>query len=250
MNFIKTYISAVILLLAIMILFGSLTGCRTVKYMEREKIVYDSTAIKALDFERRVNQYLKNEIERLKSDSLGVRVEFYQDPIYKPSPYLYGRIIDTAIINRLSQVDTTWIDSQLPSAKPWFLLPRDLREHGIIPGYTDKKFILRSDGSIEVNGNIKSVNLTQKAQEEIKKKVETHTDSLAIEKKTEAVSVNTTQESTVKSVTRKWGQILWPLAIAFILGCIITYYRHRIPVLGPILKFFNGRLFNRIPPRP
>lgn len=254
MNFIKTYISAVILLLAIMILFGALTGCRTVKYVEREKLVYDSTAIKNLEAEKKVSRQLREENERLKNDSTGIRVEFFPDkhPINKPiSGPGYGRIVDTSIINRLRKIDTS----------TWYQTYPDLGFYDIhnTKTYPDngygwikegKSLTIRLDGTIEATGDIKSVSLTKKAQEVIKKKVETHTDSLAIEKRSDAVSVTATHESSTKSVKRKWGQTLWPLAIAFILGCIITYYRHRIPVLGPILKFINGRLSNRIPPRP
>lgn len=263
MKFISAYIAGVLLLLAILIL----SSCSTVKYVEREKLVYDITAIKTLETEKRLNRQLREENERLKSDSTGVRVEFYQDPIYKPSPFQYGRITDTAIINRLNRIDTFPRSSNLwyeGPAYPWKteeVLPlldlrnKDWELHNQILPYpinpnSGPKFILRNDGSIEVNGNVKSVNVSKTAQETIKKKIDTHTDSLAIEKKKDSTGVTVKQESSKKEVTRKVGPSPWlMLLIGFVVGCIITYYRHRIPVLGPILKFINGRFFNRLPPR-
>ncbi|MFD2922033.1 hypothetical protein ACFS6H_20095 [Terrimonas rubra] len=239
MKFINSCAVACILWL----LLWAACGCKTTKYVERTKTVYDSTAIYQNQVLKQTIADQKQYYEELIKDSNGYKIEFFPEnrPLYKPSPYYFGGKVDTAIINRLIRVDTTWYDSLPKGVKQWY---NDFEKESnmLLPWQVDesnnKKFILRKDGTIEASGNIKTVQVSATKQAQFLSELQHKYDSAVLSNENRKVEVKTETKELIKKVERRVYP-LWLIGLVIIGTWTLCTHRYKIPYFSTIIKFLR-----------
>lgn len=197
MNFIRVYIVAVIIVIAGVILIGSLTGCKTVRYVEREKVVYDSSAAQEVIRLKAANSKLQSQLLLQKKDSSGITVEFQNCP-------------------------------QVPGQ----------------PVYLPGKIVVDKDGTLRAEGALKSVQISNQQLVDSNHYLRQENDSLINELSNNKIKVVAEASSETKYKKTTWNPPWWLLVAAFVIGCVFWHFRYRIPLIGSLLKFINGRFFN------